>query len=154
MRARFCVSAAAAVAAAFFVFGQERGYAQQEAAAPREPALVAGCPRASQELYPCAKAKAQAMNDGASGDLGDVTLSQLPPQLLTAVQNQEIGKFTPPLRTPKGYLLLMVCERKEPTENLPSRDDMANKIGFERMDQQQRRYLRYLRASAYVDIRA
>ncbi len=101
-----------------------------------------------------AKAKALTMNDGVSGDLGTVTLSQLPPQILNAVQNQEIGKFTQPLRTPKGYLLLMVCERKAPEIDLPSRDDVANKLGYEQMDMQQRRYLRDLRASAYVDIRA
>ena len=101
-----------------------------------------------------AKVKAQAMNDGVSGDLGDVTLAQLPPQILNAVQTLDVGKFTPPLRTPKGYLLLMVCERKEPQSNLPNRDDMANTIGYERMDMQQRRYLRDLRASAYVDIRS
>ncbi len=100
------------------------------------------------------KAKAQAMNDGVSGDLGDVSAAQLPPQIAGAVQNQPEGKFAPPLRTPKGYLLLMLCKREAPAANLPSRDDMANQIGFERMDQQQRRFLRDLRASAYVDIRA
>ncbi len=108
------------------------------------------------EVQSCeaAKAKAQSMNDGASGDLGDVNLSQLPPQIVSAVENLPVGKFAPPLRTPKGYLLLMVCGRDQPDAVLPSRDEIANQIGFERLDLQQRRYLRDLRASAYIDIRS
>ena len=68
---------------------------------------------------------------------------------------QPIGKFTcRRLRTPKGFLLLMVCSRSEPGVNLPSRDEIANQIGFQRLDLQQRRYLRDLRASAYIDVRS
>jgi peptidyl-prolyl cis-trans isomerase SurA len=100
-----------------------------------------------------AKAQAQAQNDGTSGDLGEITMSQLPPAMVTAVQDLPIGQFTPPLKTSKGYLLLMVCARNAPETVLPSKDDLANQIGYQRLDLQQRRYLRDLRASAFVDIR-
>jgi peptidyl-prolyl cis-trans isomerase SurA len=100
-----------------------------------------------------AKAQAQAQNDGTSGDLGEITMSQLPPAMVTAVQDLPIGQFTAPLKTSKGYLLLMVCERNAPETVLPSKDDIANQIGYQRLDLQQRRYLRDLRASAFVDIR-
>jgi peptidyl-prolyl cis-trans isomerase SurA len=102
-----------------------------------------------------AKARAQAQNDGVSGDLGNVTAAQLPPAIVNAVETQPVGHFVKPLPTPKGYLLLMVCERNAPDElTLPSRDEIANRLGFERLDLQQRQYLRDLWASAYVDIRS
>jgi peptidyl-prolyl cis-trans isomerase SurA len=100
-----------------------------------------------------AHAQAQAQNDGTSGDLGEIVLSQLPPTMVNAVQDLPIGQFTQPLKTSKGYLLLMVCERNVPDTVLPDRDEMANQIGYQRLDLQQRRYLRDLRASAFVDIR-
>jgi hypothetical protein len=50
------------VTAAFIVMGSERGYAQDDAPAAGRAATIAGCPRASQELYPCAKAKAAAFS--------------------------------------------------------------------------------------------
>ena len=100
-----------------------------------------------------ARAQAQAQNDGTSGDLGEIILSQLPPAMVTAVQDLPVGQFTAPLKTSKGYLLLMVCERNAPDTVLPSRDEVANQLGYQRLDLQQRRYLRDLRASAYVDIR-
>ena len=100
-----------------------------------------------------AKAKAAAQNDGTSGDLGEIVMSQLPPAMVSAVQDLPIGQFTAPLKTSKGFLLLMVCQRNAPDSVLPSRDEMANQIGYQRLDLQQRRYLRDLRASAFVDIR-
>jgi peptidyl-prolyl cis-trans isomerase SurA len=48
----------------------------------------------------------------------------------------------------------MVCNRSEPNATLPSRDEIANQIGYERLDLEQRRYLRDLRASAYIDTRS
>jgi peptidyl-prolyl cis-trans isomerase SurA len=47
----------------------------------------------------------------------------------------------------------MVCERDMPTGNLPPRDQIMAQIGQERMDMLQRRLLRDLRRSAFVDLR-
>jgi peptidyl-prolyl cis-trans isomerase SurA len=101
-----------------------------------------------------AKAKATSLNDNVSGDLGLVTMDQLPPAIVNAVRDMPLGKFISPLRTPKGFLLLMVCSRSTPDVTLPSREEIANQIGFQRLDLQQRRYLSDLRASAYIDIRS
>ena len=122
----------------------------------KDPEVAAKAQQITQDTKGCdaAKTLAQGMNDNVSGDLGEIKLSQLPPQILTAVSDQPVGTFAPPLPTPKGFLLLMVCGRDQPETALPSRDEIANQIGFRRLDQQQRRYLRDLRASAYVDIRS
>jgi len=58
MRAKFCMTVV--VAAVFILFGQAPGQAQDDGGGGGAPALIAGCPRPSQELYPCAKAKAAA----------------------------------------------------------------------------------------------
>lgn len=88
------------------------------------------------------------------GDLGWVAGVQMPEELENALNHAEKGDVIGPTKTPGGMHILLVRNKRARTEsNLPSRDDIANRIGMERLDRMQRRYLLDLKSSAFLDAR-
>lgn len=119
-------------------------------------------------------AKMQEFKNRGTADLGMGPLNALPPPLKSAVENLGIGELSKPVRGQNGVAVLMVCERSEngppppPAADagmLPNsaqlaamapeaqRDAIANGLGLKRMMQMQERYLRDLRATAFIDKR-
>ena len=88
-----------------------------------------------------------------SGDLGKLSLGDMPLDLRQAVSQMEAMALSAPLPFGGGFRILMVCERDEATIDLPSRSDLRQAIGNRRLELQARRYLRDLRRSAFVDVR-
>ncbi len=88
-----------------------------------------------------------------SRDLGYISEMQLPTPILDAVSNAKIDQILPPISVEEGLLLLMVCGVKDSAQSETIRDQIANKIGAERLERLQQRYLRDLRATTYIDIR-
>ncbi len=86
--------------------------------------------------------------DGGRGRLRD-----LPPALRTLLQDLPIGQPSAPQRLPDGVAVFMVCERDSPEGGAIDRRQIADSIGEQRADMLQRRLLRDLRSSAFVDIR-
>lgn len=92
---------------------------------------------------------------GASSDLGRLKLSELPDDIRRIVSALDVGAPSPPLVTDDSVRLLMVCERKSPAEAaLPSTEDIQRRLTVQRLEVRARRYLRELRESAFLDIRA
>ncbi|MCC7274019.1 MAG: peptidylprolyl isomerase [Alphaproteobacteria bacterium] len=90
-----------------------------------------------------------------SGDLGKVRLGDLPPRLRQLVATQPIGKATAPLTTEAGFVVLMVCEREAPQKAAQkvNRDEIAEAITTQRLDNVARRVIRDLRRSAFIEVR-
>ncbi|TAL36290.1 MAG: hypothetical protein EPN97_06390, partial [Alphaproteobacteria bacterium] len=118
-----------------------------------------------------------------TADLGSGPLSSLPEPVRKAVADLPVGELSAPIRGDNGVAVMMVCERSSPpaeeaaaapppppapapqppaqapptaAEAPPeeaSRDQVANQIGMKRLDQMQERYLRDLRATAFIDKR-
>lgn len=88
-----------------------------------------------------------------SGNIGDVKLSDLPGKVQEALQASGVGELSPPIERRDGLLMFMVCKRKELPSELPSANEIANDLAMERMEILQRRYIRDLRAAAFIDIR-
>ena len=104
-----------------------------------------------------------------TGDLGSVPESALSEPVKAAVAGLETGVLSSPLRTSEGVIVFMVCGRSEaggtasssagapPVQAAPApettREKIASKIGMQRLDQMQERYLRDLRATAFIDKR-
>ncbi len=89
-----------------------------------------------------------------SGDLGRLKLSELPPEVRKVVAGLDIGVPSPPLAADDSVRILMVCDRQEPTLNLPSRDEVRQRLVIQRLEVRARRYMRELRDAAFLDIRA
>ncbi|MBL1147483.1 MAG: hypothetical protein HND56_02315 [Pseudomonadota bacterium] len=147
-----------------------------------EAVIVAKTARARQlvqEISGCADMaeKSKHFLAPATGDIGTIPLSALPPQIAAMVADLPIGKVSDPIRHRDGIGVLMVCAREgaaaktaEVTKSAPSpaaqavaslsekdeamRDEVANRLGMERLGRLQEHYLRDLRASAYIELRA
>lgn len=85
-------------------------------------------------------------------DMGDVKLAKAPTWVTDRVKNVPVGGSGEPLATNKGALVLFVCGRTIPMDNI-NRDAILNSIGTEKLELQARRLLRDLRRGAYLDIR-
>lgn len=70
------------------------------------------------------------------------------------VLDLKVGQASQPIPVEGGLRILMVCERKDPPSNLPTRQNVQNMLVEQKMDIQSRRLLRDLRQTAFVDIRA
>jgi len=86
--------------------------------------------------------------------MGTFRVGELAGDLRKIVSNLEIGKPSQPFPVDGGLRVVMVCEREEPIANLPSRQDIQRMLAEQKMELQSRRFLRDLRQSAFVDIRA
>lgn len=88
-----------------------------------------------------------------SGRLTDIRLSALPENLRDAVQSVNIGEASKPIRTPGGFLVLMVCSKKGDGSNAAARKNIERMLTEKKAALVARRVLRDLRRSAFVDIR-
>jgi peptidyl-prolyl cis-trans isomerase SurA len=107
-------------------------------------------------------------------DMGMGPLSAVAPPLRAAIQNLKIGELSNPIRGQNGVAVLMVCAREEATaEKIATpapngaestatpapdsaevvRDRVANQLGTQRLLKMQERYMRDLRATAFIDKR-
>lgn len=92
--------------------------------------------------------------EGANGIAAkDIRLGDMSENLKQALADLQPGQSSEPVATQRAALLLTVCARDDTGGALPSRDQVLTKIGTERMDLLQRRYMRDLRREAFIDIR-
>lgn len=102
-------------------------------------------------------ADAQALGDRVDNiratRIPDIRLGDMNQQLKQAVQTAQPGDVSGPISAARSVSLVVVCERNDAGFNLPSRDEIRNRIGAERMELLSRRYLRDLRRDAFIDIR-
>lgn len=106
---------------------------------------VAGCPDMARV--------AKEVKSPLPANLGKVKLSDLSPLIRTAVSNLAVNTASAPLRTGRGVLVLMVCERDQPKPRLPSREDIESRLIAKRLSLMARRYMRDLRYASVVDMR-
>ncbi|MEO0392804.1 MAG: peptidylprolyl isomerase [Pseudomonadota bacterium] len=88
-----------------------------------------------------------------SGDMGTVSIGDLNPVFQSAVGSLEPGMVSAPLELGELVALVMVCDREEGEMDLPDDETIRDNLSLERLDLLQRRYLRDLRAAAFIDQR-
>ena len=88
-----------------------------------------------------------------SGDLGTVRVGDLPTRFAGPLADIEVGRASQPLRSENGIHVFMVCERTGVVSEKPTREEVADTLGQQRLDLLERRFLRDLRRNATVDIR-
>lgn len=84
------------------------------------------------------------------GDLGEAEVKDLSPTFRTAIENLQPGQVSIPVRTNIGLHLVAVCARRTSGANIPSRDQINNRLMAEQVTMLQRRELRDLRAAATI----
>lgn len=91
-------------------------------------------------------------NPDSQTALPNLSVGSLPPELTVIALDTPLGQATQPKRLETGIGVFMVCDRQV-TGSLPSREEIADRIGRERLDLLARGYLRDLRRGAFIDIR-
>jgi peptidyl-prolyl cis-trans isomerase SurA len=88
------------------------------------------------------------------GTLGWIQQGQLQPELEKALFALEEGGVSNPIRLTDGIHILNLQKKRTITEDsIPKADEMANMIGFERLDRAQQRALLDLKSAAFIDRR-
>ncbi|MFA6279615.1 MAG: peptidylprolyl isomerase [Bdellovibrionales bacterium] len=85
-------------------------------------------------------------------DLGEVKLADAPPWLANKVAPLSEGQASEAMATDRGALMVFVCGRTMPEENV-NREAIRSAIGGEKMELLARRQMRDLRKSAFIDVR-
>jgi peptidyl-prolyl cis-trans isomerase SurA len=88
-----------------------------------------------------------------SGELGKVRVGDLPVELRKTVLGLQIAEASPPVPLRGGVGVLMVCDRQNAANAVPTREEMADTLARERFESLAQRYLRDLRRAAFVDMR-
>ncbi|MFQ5938477.1 MAG: peptidylprolyl isomerase [Alphaproteobacteria bacterium] len=81
-----------------------------------------------------------------------VAVRDLAPKLRKVALSLELNQPSKPMILDNGVLIVMVCERVEPT-GLPSREEIGEGLTRQRVDMLARRYMRDLRRAAFLDLR-
>src|SRR5690606_27349491 len=144
------------------------------------------------EIVSCANMDTamQSFNAEGTGDLGDVTIGELPQAMQNTLRDLPPETLSAPVRSDKAITLLMICDPagvRQAEQSLPivndaetpaaetttasnnagptmpagapltaaeqQREEVANRLGMQRLEQMAERYLRDLRATAYIDRR-
>lgn len=88
------------------------------------------------------------------GSIGWIQQGFLDPALDKVLLSMEEGSVSNPIKTNSGlYILHLQKKRTLSEESIPSRDDLTNAIGFERLDRVQQRALLDLKSAAFIDRR-
>jgi parvulin-like peptidyl-prolyl isomerase len=87
------------------------------------------------------------------GLIGPINISELAPQVRELLEKMKPGDISEPLSSPSGYQLIKLETRTEATpEKFDAvRDEIANRIGSERLEGEQKKYIAKLRAQAIIE---
>jgi peptidyl-prolyl cis-trans isomerase SurA len=83
----------------------------------------------------------------------EVAVADLTPWQRKYLLSNDIGQASPPTRTPKGFLIMMPCERTQQAAGIPSAKALEERMTRERLELMAQKYMRDLRRSAYIDLR-
>lgn len=86
-------------------------------------------------------------------DLGSATVANLPTPLRDIGRTLPVGQVSQPIEVDTGVGVFMICDRKLPSDPMPTRDQVARNLLTARLELLARGYLRDLRRSAVIDIR-
>ncbi len=98
-------------------------------------------------------ARAQRGASSLSGSLGRVDVNQLPGPIRQVIAPLQAGQVSPPIRSPDGIVVIMVCERNEAEVGPEERAMIERSLRDQRLQSAARGFLRDLRRSAFVDLR-
>lgn len=107
------------------------------------------------EAFPKAARQFSQSPGAAQGkSIGWVMQGVLAKEIDESLLSLKKGEISAPIETSTGlYIIKLQDKRQLTTDQLPSRDDITEKLGLERMDRAQRRYYLDLRSQAFIEKR-
>ena len=97
--------------------------------------------------------RARAEQGVLGSDLGEAEISNLLPQFQQVARSATVGSVSDPVRSPLGLHLLAVCDRRVGGPEVPSRQQLEQRLQGQNFAMLGRRYLRDLREDALIEIK-
>lgn len=88
-----------------------------------------------------------------SAEMGELKSSDLTEAILTKLAETSTGGMSDPIETPNGVAAIMVCERSVSGSDIPTRDEIEDRLMDQQLAQASKRHLRDLRRNATIVIR-
>lgn len=88
-----------------------------------------------------------------AGDLGEAEVQDLAPAFREAAESLAPGQLSAPIRTPAGLHLVAVCGKRQSGGQIPSAQQIENRLVNQQLSMISKRYLRDLRNSATIETR-
>lgn len=96
----------------------------------------------------------QSASAAQGGDMGWMRASQLPEAVRSAVQGIQPGNLAGPVKSMTGYHILYLRDKRKLSKgDLPGDDQLRQRIGMERLNRLQKRYLLDLKSRAFIEKR-
>ena len=86
-------------------------------------------------------------------DMGELRASEMTPELAGILEATEVGDMSRGLERPDGAAGLVVCEREVTGTEIPTRDEVEDRLIDTQLAQASRRHLRDLRRKATISVR-
>lgn len=88
-----------------------------------------------------------------ASDLGEARPDDLAPQFQDIARTGEVGSISEPVRTPLGVHLIAVCGRRAGGVDLPTAEEVENRLFGQQLSMLERRYIRDLREDSTIEVR-
>ncbi len=116
--------------------------------------IIAQVTKKPDSFAPLAAQFSRVSSAAQGGHIGWIVGDQLQSDIAGALRGAKAGTLIGPYKTAIGLQILWVHDvRVRTAETLPTRDQIAEKIGTERLDRLQRRYYLDLRSAAFIENR-
>lgn len=136
------------------IFLPADGPGQDEQAMQLANRLVSEMKRGKASFFKLAQQFSKSAGSAKGGDMGWLQESQIAPEFLSALKGMKKSDVSAPIRTAQGVHILFLRDSRTLTEaTVPSRDQITQNLGIERLDRLQRRHLQDIRAASFVDVR-
>jgi peptidyl-prolyl cis-trans isomerase SurA len=99
------------------------------------------------------EASASGIDGVLAGDLGESEVQDLAPAFREAAETLQVGQLSAPIRTPAGLHLVALCGKRQSGGQIPSPQQIENRLFGQQLSMISKRYLRDLRNSATIETR-
>lgn len=96
---------------------------------------------------------ADAYDDVTTASMGELKASEMGEEMAATLETLEVGDMSPAIDGPGAAVGIVVCERELTGSEIPTRDDIENRLMDTQLAQASRRHLRDLRRKATISVR-
>ena len=86
-------------------------------------------------------------------DMGELREGDISEAVLSELAGVEAGQMTAPMETPSSVAAVMVCSKEVRGSNIPTRDEVEDRLMDQQLAQASKRHLRDLRRKATIVVR-
>ena len=86
-------------------------------------------------------------------DMGELRASEMSEAIIDVLADVDAGQLTDPLDTPQGVAAILVCSRDASGTNIPTRNEVEDRLMDQQLAQASKRHLRDLRRQATIVVR-